>query len=113
MSAKSRRKTTITYSNDVEGEQELDAADNTASPAQVQIVALAIGANTITAPTGATCCTIVKPTDNTASLTLKGVTGDTGVRLHNTDPDSVSVHSSTASFVLTSAAIVTVRLFWS
>jgi hypothetical protein len=117
MSATAKRSTTITYSGDVGGTQELDAADNTDSPAQVQIVTLAIGANTITVPGGGTtptCCTIVKPSDNTTSITLKGVTGDTGIRLHDTDPDSISIDDSVTTFVLTAAAeIIGVRLYWS
>ncbi len=36
MAAAARRKVTVTYSNDVEGEQELAAANNAASPAQMR-----------------------------------------------------------------------------
>lgn len=116
MAAKARRKVTVTYSNDVEGEQELNAADNAASPAQIQIVSLVSGANTITVPTGATAVTITKPTGNAVAITFKGVTGDTGVRLHDTDPDSISLHSSVTSFVLTrpsESVTAVVRIFWS
>lgn len=117
MASTAKRTTTITYSGDVGGTEAIAAADNTASPAQVQIVTLASGANTITVPTGGTtpkCCTIMKPSDNATAITLKGVTGDTGVALHLTDPDSISIGATVTTFVLTAGAqIIGVRLFWS
>lgn len=115
--AVARRRILITYSGDVDGEQQLDAADNADSPAMVELKTLAIGANTITVPTAGTvptAVTIVPPTDNTTSLTLKGVTGDTGVRLHDTDPTTIALDDSVTSFCLTAAAeIIGVRLYWS
>ncbi len=115
MAAVARRRVTITYSNDVEGEQLIDAAVNADSPASTQLVALSQNDNTITVPDGATCCTIVKPGDNTTAITLKGDTGDTGILLHLTDPDSITIHPITTSFILTLEAETeaTVRLFWS
>ena len=121
MAATGRRKITVTYFGDVGGAdpgvaQELAAVDNNASPAQVQIVTLAVGDNTITAPTGGTspkACTIVKPTGNTVALKLKGAGGDTGVRLHDTDPDSISLDATQTTFVLNAGAeLVGVRIFW-
>jgi hypothetical protein len=121
MPATARRKVTITYFGDVGGAspgiaQELAAADNNASPAQIQVVTLALGDNTITAPTAGTTfrsCTIVKPTANAIAIRLKGVGADTGVRLHNTDPDSVSLDPTQTTFVLNAAAAIQgVRLFW-
>ncbi len=117
MAAQSTRVTTITFTNDVEGTQTVEAATNTASPAAIAIQALASGANTITVPasTGVTvtACTIIPPTGNTTSITFKGVTGDTGVRLHNTDPTSVAIYSDVTSFCLTAGAIIQgVRFIW-
>jgi hypothetical protein len=116
MSATARRKITLTYSGDVDGEQELNAADNASSPASVEIKTLASGLNTITVPTGGTvptAVTILPPGDNETSITLKGVTGDTGVRIHNTDPTTIALHSGVATFVLTTGAVITgVRLYW-
>lgn len=112
-----RRKVTITYSGDVDGEQELNAADNADSPAVVELKTLAIGANTILVPTAGavpTAVTIVPPSDNTTAITLKGVTGDTGVRIHDTDPTTIALDDSVLSFCLTAGAeIVGVRLYWS
>lgn len=116
MAASAQRKITLTYLGDVAGVEEVVAAINNASPAQIQIVTLAIGDNVITAPTGGTtpvACTIIKPAANATAIKLKGVGGDTGVRLHNTDPDTISVDASTASFILNAAAaVVGVRLMW-
>lgn len=122
MASTARRKITLTYFGDVGGPspgvaQEISAADNNTSPAQIQVVTLAIGDNTITAPTGGTtptACTIVKPSGNTSLIKLKGVGGDTGVKLHLTDPDTVSLDATQTTFVLNAAAqVVGVRLFWS
>lgn len=117
MSVASIRSTTITYSGDVSGTETLTAATNSASPGAVEIKTLASGANTITIPTGGTTVTavsILPPTGNVVSITFKGVTGDTGVRLHNTDFSSFALDSSVATFVLTAGAALTgVRLYWS
>lgn len=111
------RKVVIVYSGDVDGEQVIAAADNVSSPAMVELKTLASGANTITVPTAGTvptAVTIVPPTDNATALTLKGVTGDTGVRIHDTDPTTIALDDSVATFCLTAADIVTgVRLYWS
>lgn len=117
MAASAQRKITLTYLGDVVGVQELAAAINNTSPAHIQHVTLASGNNTISAPTGgaaATACTIIKPTANAIAIVLKGVNGDTGIRLHNTDPDTVSLDGGVTSFVLNAAAqIAGVRLMWS
>lgn len=117
MAVSATRTIAIVFSGDVDGDQSIAAATNTASPGQIQIVTLSSGANTITVPTGGTtptACTIMKPAGNTTSITLKGVTGDTGIALHLTDPDTISIASSVTSFVLTAGASLTgVRLVWS
>ncbi len=92
------------------------AAANATSPSQDTFVNLASGANTITAPVAATPtrCTIVPPSGNTVLLTLKGVTGDTGVPLHKTDPTSFGIDSTLVTFCLTAASICNgVRIIFS
>ena len=90
------------------------AAQNTSSPAQQELKTLALGSNTITVPSGAVACTIIPPAGNTNSVTVKGVTGDTGIRLHNTDPSSIAIDSSVSTFVLTASTTTSgVRLVWS
>lgn len=116
MTTSAQRRTTLTYQGDVVGTEGISAAINLASPAQIQIVTLAIGDNVITAPTGGStpvACTIVKPSANAAVIKLKGNVADVGVQLHKTDPDTISIDAGVASFILNAAAqIVGVRLFW-
>lgn len=116
MAASAQRKITLTYTGDLVGVQELAATTNTASPAQVQILTLAAGDNTITVPGGgatAKACTILKPSNNAVVLKLKGAGGDTGVQLHKTDPDAISIDAGVTSIILNAAAeIAGVRLFW-
>ena len=116
MAVTATRTTTITYSVDTIGTQILSAASNASSPGSVEIKTLASGFNTITLPTGGSTvvsCTIVPPAGNTTSLTLKSITGDTGIRLHNTDPSTVTFHSTETAFGLTTGAQITgVRFYW-
>lgn len=116
MSATANRSVTIDVSGDVDYNQTFSATENTDSPAQNDIVTLASGANTITPPSGGTIpvsVTIIPPPGNTQTITLKGLTGDTGVSLSKTDPTSIALGSPTATFVLTAGAqIEGVRLIW-
>jgi hypothetical protein len=78
-----------------------------------ELVTLASGANTLTWPTGSRRCVITPPTANTTAITYKGVAGDTGTRLHDTDWNVISRDASVASFVLNAAAqVVGVELAW-
>lgn len=117
MAVTATRSISVVYSGDVVGTQTKAAADNTVSPGQNDLVTLALGANTITVPTGgatAKAVTIVPPAANAVQLTLKGVTGDTGILLHLTDPSSVALAPTQTTFVLNAGAICTgVRLIWS
>lgn len=123
MAAASRRRITVTFSGDVEGENPIDADGNASSPAAVQLLTLP-GLNDgsevpvqVTVPDGATAVTILKPGDNTSVILLTGAeTGDVGVALHPTDPDSISLASSVTSFWLTAVTATSdqvLRLFWS
>lgn len=113
MSTVANRKITITYAGDIDGTNVLDAAVNNASPAAISFITLASGANTITPPAGFKSATILPPAANAVAITLKGVTGDTGVRLHNTDPSSFGIDSSVATFCLTAASsIAGVIIIW-
>jgi hypothetical protein len=116
MATTATRKTTIGFSGDVVAQHIINAASNSTSPAQLEIRTLASGANTITIPAGGSTsvsCTIHPPSGNTTNITLKGVSGDTGIQLHDTDPSTIALDPSVASFVLTTAAqIIGVRLYW-
>jgi len=93
-------------------------ATNETSPADFDLVTLAAGANTITPPAGARACTIIFPETNTGDdevlVTLKGISGDTGIVLHPLDPTSIAIDDPTDTFVLTAAAeLAGIRLVWS
>lgn len=114
MAVASVRTITITYTGDVTGTETVSAATNAASPGSVTIHTLSAGANTITPPsTTTTCAVIVPPTGNVQTLTLKGVTGDTGVPLSLTDPTSIALPATPGTFVLTAGGTITgLRIFW-
>lgn len=95
---------------------------NNESPVFPEIKDLTGGAaNTITVPSisggnKAAGVVIVPPTGNTSSITLKGVSGDTGVGLHLTAPQTLVFPATPpANFVLTlggSGTIAGFRFFW-
>ena len=71
-------------------------------------VTLSSGANTITVPTTANGVVIVPPTNNAQTLTLKGVTGDTGVAISKINPTLLPFDTSPpANFCLTAGGTVT------
>lgn len=115
MAVTATRTITIVYSGDVVGTQSLAAASNTASPGAMTCEDLASGFTAVAIPTGFTpvSVTIVPPAGNTTAITLKGVTGDTGIRIHDTDPTTIAIHSSVATIGLTTGgAISNVRFYW-
>lgn len=117
MAVSSTRTTTIIFTGDTVGTETVSAATNASSPGGIEIKTLSAGANTITIPTGGstvTAVTIVPPSGNAQTLTLKGVTGDTGVPLHLTDPSTIALASGTTTFCLTAGGTITgLRLFYS
>jgi hypothetical protein len=117
MSVSASRSQTITYTGDVTGTETVSAATNAASPGSVELKTLTSGANTITVPTGGStpsAVTILPPTGNTVTLTLKGITGDTGVALHLTDPTTIALATTVTTFVLTTSNTLTgIRFYWS
>jgi hypothetical protein len=86
-----------------------------AAVTQTMTVTLAIGANTITLPSGVTAMVIsppnaVSPSPNPAyggTVTVKGVAGDTGLTVSNKWPTLVSFDTSPASVVVTASAVGT------
>jgi hypothetical protein len=117
MSTASARTQTITLTGDVTATLTSAALQNPASPGVSQITNLAIGSNTITAPTGGStpvAVTIIPPAGNVQAITLKGIAGDTGILLHPTDPSTIALGPTVASFVLNAGGVVTgLRLIWS
>ena len=106
----------VVFTGDINYNQSFSAAANAAAPGNVETKTLASGNNTITPPAGGTTpvqVLIIPPAGNTATLTLKGVNGDTGVVLHKTNPSLISLNSPTATFVITTSAIITgVKFIW-
>lgn len=111
MAVSSNRGIIISMEGQVEFGQQFNAVENLDAPGAVDVVALTTGANTITPPTGATGCTIVPNPTNAEALTLKGITGDTGIALALTSPTSLGL-AGTGTFVITAAGATTVRLIW-
>ncbi len=118
MAVQSTRIITITQVGDGMNNSSVHpAAPNGASPGDIDIFSLALGANTITLPTGGstpTGATIIPPTGNTQALILKGVAGDTGITIGKTDPCSISFENPPpASFVINAAGAVNgLRVVW-
>ena len=83
-------------------------------------VALSVGANTITVPTGATVMILnppngTNPTPNPAyggTLTLKGVSGDTGVPLSNTRVSVISWDTAPSSVVVNASSTGTLTVWF-
>jgi hypothetical protein len=81
---------------------------------------LASGANTITIPPvdatvqyKATALLLLPPAGNTTLITLKGVTGDTGVPLCKTGWSLITFDTTATTICLTAASALTgVKLFW-
>jgi hypothetical protein len=89
---------------------------NPLSPAQSEIKDLALGANTITPPTGGGTTPvgvlIIPPSTNANALTLKGIAGDTGVPISKTDMTYIGLGAA-GTFVINAAALTSgVRFIW-
>ena len=117
MSITSSRTVQVQFSGDITTEIIQSALDNSASFGITELVALAMGANTVAAPVVSglviTGLLIRPPSGNTALITLKGVAGDTGFPLHLTDPVSLALDTTFVSLVLNAAtAIAGVQLIW-
>lgn len=118
MSVASTRQVVITQVGDnLNNNITVTAAGNGASPGDIDVFSLTTGANTITLPTGGTTpkgATIVPPSGNTQTITLKGIAGDTGIPLHKTDPTSIGFDNPPpASFVLTVGGNIDgLRIIW-
>lgn len=52
-------------------------------------------------PAGATGCIITPPPSNLIALTLKGVTGDTGIGMHLTNPQILTFAAGATTFGIT------------
>lgn len=64
------------------------------------------GFQAIAVPAGANGCVISPPASNAIALTLKGITGDTGIPLHLTNPQILNFASGVTTFGITSASML-------
>jgi len=87
---------------------------------QTLVVSLVNGANTVTVPSGATAAILAPPNATSpapnpsygGTLTLKGVTGDTGVAISNKWPTVIPFDSSTTTFVVNATATGTLEVWF-
>lgn len=113
MSVTSDRSVTINFSSEVNYQQTFGAATSTTGSAQNQLVSVTTGL-VVTVPSNAVAVTIIPPVANTTALTIKGITGDTGIGLHKTDPSSFGLSTTQTTFVLAAASTTSgVRIIFS
>ena len=116
MSVVANRKITITFEGDLAGTQEYEAAQSDDGPGVTNTNLMNVGNTTVVAPadTGkvATAVTIIKPSDYDGVITLKGDAADTGVKLHPTDPDTISLDPTYGQIVIHVTVQVALRFVW-
>src|SRR6266571_3007105 len=105
MAITSSRNVQVQFSGDVTSNVIQSALDNVSAAGIENLVTLAIGANMISAPVVSgiviTGLTLIPPSGNTSLIVLKGVSGDTGIALHKTDPTSLALDTTFVSLILT------------
>ena len=114
MAVNATRQITIAMTGDLVFNQSIPEtpAANASSPGIVTVLNLVNGFNQIDKPTGAIGVTIYPPTGNIITLTLKGVTGDTGISMHLTHPLSLGLGASVTNFGITTNGTVALRAIW-
>lgn len=89
-----------------------DTLVNSGSPLKVETMDLAAGWNALTAPTGAKMVSIIPPSDNAETLTLKGVTGDTGVPLDPVGGADLTLAASPTIGLAAGDTVTGVQVIW-
>jgi hypothetical protein len=117
MSITSNRYVNISFEDDIVFDQSFNAVVNTVSPGSITVHTLTSGSNTISLPTGGVTvksATIIPPATNTLSLTLKGISADTGISISKVDPTSLAFETAPSTFVITAGGnIPGLRIIWS
>ncbi len=90
----------------------LDQLLNEHSPIEIRTTSLAAGANTINFPSTAGGVIVVMPASSTVAITLKGVSGDTGIGILATGWFILTRAASQTSFVLNAASAVDVTVIF-
>lgn len=117
MSVTSNRSINISFAGDVTFSEQFAATANLASPGVIELKSLSTGFNPIAVPSSVgfvtRAVTIIPPVGNTATIILKGVTGDTGVGLSPTEPSSFELVSGSTQIGLTvGSTIAGMRFIW-
>lgn len=119
MSTTAVRTIVATLTGDQQDSWPLVSGQNTNSPAAISQLTLASGTNTIPLPTGGAtvvAAMIQPPVGNTAAITLKGSTTDTGILIHKTDPTVITFDSSTTAptsiYLVAGTTVTGLRIFW-
>jgi len=104
----------VQSTGDITYTQTFTSAANASGSGDIDLQTLASGANTITPPNSSSKgCLFIPPSGNVVVLTLKGVTGDTGILIHLTNPTLITVASGSTTFVINAASSVTgCRFIW-
>lgn len=115
MSVNSTTTITMKRTGDLNTQDTKSTATNQSASGADTLLTLSSGFTSITFPAGGSVPTgviIVPPAGNTQTITLKGVTGDTGVALHPTDPSYISLASGAAFGITAGGTITGLRLIW-
>ena len=115
MSIQSLYNIQVVFTEDLLYSQQFNSTTSTSSPARVISTTLVSGTTAFVLPAGTKGFGIVPPVSNTtAELTIKGVTGDTGVNLGTSNPSILGIKGTTSTTVVSifaSTTIADVRLF--
>ena len=113
MSTLSNAQLTLSFTGDAAFSLQVNATPNPTSPGSTQLTNMSTGFNIIAVPPGSTRVSIFKPAGNTVQMTLKGITGDTGLLLGLADFDSFSLPVGATTLGITCAAGINgVRFTW-
>lgn len=120
MAVTSTRVITVNFSGDgLNGAFTFSATSNAVAPGAISILTLPTGSTVVAFPTGGSTvygATIIPPTGNTSTITVKGTTADVGVAIHKTDPTSIAFDTTSTTqtgFTITVSSTVTgLRVVW-
>jgi hypothetical protein len=113
MAITAKRINVIDFSGDVVLTDQFPAADNTTSPGVIDLTNLNSGFNSIAVKTNSRAVLILPPLGNAVTMTLKGITGDTGINIHPTDPTAIALATGQATIGISCGSAITgMRLVW-
>lgn len=87
-------------------------SDTTAAVAPQSVTFVSGGFLSVSVPSGVIGVKIKPAPSNAVTLTLKGITGDTGTPLNTAQPTYIALPPGATTIGLTAGAAVTVTLIW-